>query len=121
MANVHVLDRQGQNFRLAYHVAIPAANNGAGVSYRTAVVNSGLGGTTVLPDGDGTAGTISAAEKAQLTAGEIVERVVLLDVMRGGNPNGAAIASLIQEHYNAVSAELLAGLQAALAQFGRSL
>jgi hypothetical protein len=75
MASYHVLTGQddGNAFRVVFHLPIPVANNRAGVAYRTALVNSGLGGTTTLPDGDGTGGTISAAEKTQVQAGQILE------------------------------------------------
>ena len=68
MANIHVLESPAPGrFRVAYHVAIPASNNPAGVAWRTAIVNSrdATRPVTVLPDGDGTNGTISAAEKGK--------------------------------------------------------
>lgn len=54
------------------HEPVPAGNNAAGVSWRTALVNSGMGGTSIMPTGTG-AGQISAAELAQIEAGELRE------------------------------------------------
>ena len=77
MANWHALtgDVNGNSYSIAYHVPIPSANNRSGINYRTALINSGLGGKTSLPDGDGTGGTISATEKTSITTGTLIEVV----------------------------------------------
>jgi hypothetical protein len=77
MANYHVLTGlpDGNAFRVVFHISIPSANNRAGINYRSALINSGLGGSTVLPDGSGTGGTISAAEKTQIQSGAVYEHV----------------------------------------------
>lgn len=113
MANIHVLDSSGPGrFRVAYHVAIPASNNAAGVPWRSAVANSRAPGAlvTVLPDGDGTAGTVSAAEKAQLTSGALYEVII-----EEKGQTGAGIQAMFARR----SSEVLAVLQERLAQFGR--
>jgi hypothetical protein len=111
MADVHVMETSGGRTRLVLHVSIPAANNAAGVAYRTAVVNSKLGGTTSLPDGDGTAGTISAAEKASIASGALYEATV--SIKR---------ADLTVQGLNALFAkqapEIRGELQGRLASFG---
>ena len=118
MANVHVLESPAPGrFRVAYHVAVPATNNAAGVPWRTAIVNSRPAGAnappiSVLPDGDGTDGTISAAEKAQLTSGAVYEFV-----REEKGQTGATINAMHAQR----SAEVLAALQARLAQFGRTV
>jgi hypothetical protein len=118
VANVHILESLAPGrFRVAYHVAIPASNNPAGVAWRTAVVNSRPTGAnappiSVLPDGDGTNGTISAAEKAQLSSGALYE--VVHDEK---GQTGAGINAMFARR----SAEVLAALQARLAQFGRTI
>ena len=115
MANIHVLESVAPGrFRVAYHVAIPATNNAAGVAWRTAIVNSrdATRPVTVLPDGDGTNGTISAAEKAQLTSGAVYEVV-----REEKGQTGAGINAMFAQR----SAEVLAALQARLAQFGRNV
>lgn len=113
MANTHVLEQTTPGrFRVVYHVAIPATNNAAGVAWRTAIVNSrdATRPVTVLPDGDGTNGTISAAEKAQLTSGALYEVV-----REEKGQTGAGINAMFAQR----SAEVLAALQARLSQFGR--
>ena len=115
MTNVHVLGQTAPGrFRVVYHVAIPATNNAAGVAWRTAIVNSrdATRPVSVLPDGDGTNGTISAAEKAQLTSGAVYEVV-----REEKGQTGAGINAMFAQR----SAEVLAALQARLAQFGRNV
>ena len=106
--DVHILE----NMRLIVHVPIPATNNSAGVPWRTALTRSGMGGTTVLIDGDGTHGTISAAEKALVASGAVWE-VEARSKWRGGQ-GAAAIDALVA----GVIAEKQAAVQAALANFG---
>lgn len=73
MAKVHVLATDGGLTRVVFHIDVPAGNNGAGVAWTAVIVNSGMGGTTRLPDGAGTGGTISAAEKTAIQAGTVYE------------------------------------------------
>jgi hypothetical protein len=91
MAAIHVLDHQPgtAEYRVAVHWSVPAGNNSAGTPWKTALLNSRLAGTTVLKDGDGTAGTISAAEKASIVAGDVVETVdtVRIDSVALANAN----------------------------------
>ena len=115
MANSHILEQTAPGrFRVVYHVAIPATNNPAGVAWRTAIVNSrdATRPVSVLPDGDGTKGTISAAEKAQIVSGEVYE--VVHDEK---GQTGVTINAMFAQR----SAEVLAALQARLSQFGRTV
>ena len=77
MANWHALTGKddANSFTIVYHLAVPNSNNAVAINYRTALVNSGLGGRTILPDGDGTGGTISAAEKTSIQSGALYEYV----------------------------------------------
>lgn len=95
---------------MAVHVAIPNANNAAGINWRTALLNSGLGGTTRLPDGDGTAGTISAAEKASIAAGALYEQVETIEVDTASNVN-AFLDSVISDVTTRTQARLVAALK----------
>ena len=63
-------------------------------------------------DGDGTGGTISAAEKAQVVSGALYEAV------REEKGQGAAT---LAAQFAQRSAEILAGLQARYAQYGRNI
>lgn len=119
MANSHILEQLAPGrFRVVYHVAIPATNNAAGVPWRTImaqqVAASVAAGRTAsaLPDGDGTAGTISAAEKAQVISGAIYE-----EVREEKGQTLAAFAGMFSQR----SAEILAALQARYAQYGRTV
>ena len=111
MANIHILDNQAGRVLLVLHIAIPAGNNSAGMAWRAALLRTG-GGTTMLPDGDGTLGTISAAEKASVLAGAIYE--VMINPKRFVGAAGPALDAL----HTQVSSETLAGLQVSLANFG---
>ena len=73
MADMHILTGNGDRWTVIMHLPVPNTNNPVGTNWRTAVVASRIGGSTSLPDGDGTGGTISAAEKALIEAGEVIE------------------------------------------------
>lgn len=121
MADMHILTRSGTMHRIAAHVAVANTNNAAGVNYRTALVNAKLATLSALPDGDGTAGTISSAEKTSLASGALVEIVRDLDVTQGGAlTTGAQINAYLDAWYIALTAEVQGDLQARLSQFGRT-
>ncbi len=124
MAKAHVLTTQGQVSRVAFHISIPAAgNNGAGIQWRTAVKNSGVAfpegkaGTTILPDGDGTGGTISSTEKTDLVNGLIVE-AVSNDVTIPSGLTTAQANAFLDDLHAAKAAEVQAIIQARLQYFG---
>lgn len=75
MAAIHILAGDGgHRYTAVVHAVTPAGNNVAGVSWATALVNSGLN-TTVMATGTG-AGQITSAEAAQIAAGTVFEVVV---------------------------------------------
>lgn len=117
MASLHVLDATPQEgrakYRVAVHVPIPNTNNSVGVNWRTALINSGIGGTTVLKSGDGTAGTISATEAANVASGALYEQVETIEVDTAGSVN-AFLDAVIAD----VTTRTQARLQAALKYFG---
>jgi hypothetical protein len=118
MANWHALtgSLDGNSFRIVFHIAIPSANNRAGVNYRTALINSGLGGRTVLPDGDGAGGTISASEKASIVAGAIYEYTEEFATNPG--ETAGALQARIDARYTALVALLQDQLAKRLTYFG---
>lgn len=74
MARIHVLEATGPHqYRVVVHDATPAGNNGAGVAWATALVNSGRA-STVMPEGSGP-GQITTAERNQVLAGTVLEAV----------------------------------------------
>ena len=111
MSNIHVLDEENGRIRIAFHFAIPNTNNPRGVNYRTALIQLGQYGTTALPDGAGTNGTISALEKADITARAVIE--VVREIKRAQMTN-AYLDSL----HATLLAETQADIQARLANYG---
>lgn len=120
MSNIHVLTRNGVGFDLVYHIPVNAGNNGAGIAYATAVTRSNYGGTTILPLGDGTGGTIDATEKASITAGTLVERRVTLDITQGGSLTTAGqIGTYLDQQFSAITTEIQAEIVTKLQHYGR--
>jgi len=120
MSNMHVLARVGEKHRVACHIPIPNSANPAGINYPVALVNAGLATVSVMPVGDGTAGTISSAEVTALAAGTLVERVVLIDITQGGLLTTiAAIGAYVDAFFTQLTTDVQAELQFKLAQFGR--
>lgn len=117
MADMHVLTGNGGTYRVALHFAVPAGNNSAGIAWSDALVNSGIGGTTELPDGDGTGGTIGATEKAAVQAGTIFERIPELRIESSGT-SGAKVQSALREFYTTEKENVQAELQRRLRYFG---
>lgn len=118
MASYHVLtgDGDGNAFRVAFHVAIPGASNRAGINYRVALINSGLGGLTTLPDGDGNGGTISAVEKALITSGALYEHVE--DFATNPGESAAQLQARIDARYTALVGIVQDRLAKKLTYFG---
>lgn len=119
MANWHALTGtgDGNSYSVAYHIPIPATgNNRAGLQWRTVLINSGLGGTTILKDGDGTGGTISAAEKSSIQSGAIYEYVEAFPT----NPGQTAgqLQAAVDARFTALSSSVLADIQGRLTYFG---
>lgn len=121
MANWHALtgDAFGNTYTVVYHVPIPSANNRVGVNYRTALVNSGLGGTTRLPDGDGTGGTIAAAEKTSIQSGALYEHAEPFATNPGQTLG--QLGAAVDARYTAladVNGAFIAGIKNQLQYFG---
>ena len=116
MADITVLERDTHNrWRVVMHFPVPPGSNAAGVPWRAALVLSGIGGSTILPNGDGTGGTISAADKALIESGALLEHVESLR-LGGGDPQASA-----RQLYNSRKADKTAQLQARLNQYGRNV
>ena len=111
-------------WRIAYRFDIPDSLNDVGVNYRTALKDSGLASVSVLPDGDGSAYTISAAEKTALANGETYEQVetLMLDKVKGANPTERNVKRLaiIRAHYTDFENQVLTKIQNKLRFFGFS-
>lgn len=72
----------GNGYNVLFHIPIPAANNRVGFSYQTALVNSGIGGKTVMQTGTA-ADQITSAELAQITSGALYEYALFVSTNPG--------------------------------------
>ena len=98
------------------HFAVPNANNAVGVNYRTALKNSGLGGSTAMVEGDGP-GQIVTAEKEQIEAGALYEHRFGFSV-EGNGAAPATIQAALRAAYVREEALKIAQLQEQLKYFG---
>lgn len=119
MSNWHarVGDVSGNAFQIIFHIPIPATNNRVGVPYRTALVGSGLGGTTIMLEGVA-AGQITTAEKASITSGAIYEYVETF-YSNPGETSGA-LQTRIDARYTALVTELQNRLANQLTYWGHA-
>ena len=104
---------------MVMHIAVPDADNSVSVNWRTALVNSGLGGITSLPDGDGNNGTISAAEKALIAAGEVLEHVMSARLESGGT-SLAQQRTALRAWYAKAKTTVVSDLQTKLRYYGHN-
>lgn len=118
MADMHVLDGDGQRWRVAMHFPVPDANNAVGVNYRTALVNSGLGGTTVMAEGTDP-GEINATEKADVQSGAVFEYIASFLVESGGTSN-AQLRDSLRQFYTTEKNGILTRLQDRLRYYGHT-
>lgn len=97
MAAIHVLEGDGQRYRVVAHITTPAGSNKVGNTWAACIAAAGLT-TSVLPTGTGL-GQITSAEVAELAAGTKFEVVVTVDVP-GAGLTQAKIAALVQTAVN---------------------
>lgn len=116
MARVHVLDTSGSLTRLIYHITTPAGTNDVGTTWAAVLVNSSIGGKTILKDGDGTGGTISATEKTSVTGGTVYEVDELVAVPAGMTT--AQANAFLDALHAAKTTEVQAAIQARTRIFG---
>ena len=127
MANeLRVLTGNGSgDWTIVMHFPVPDVNNAAGINFRTALANSGIGlntdtgRRTILPTGDGTGGTISTAEEALLDSGAVFEHVGSFSVESGGADPSDMQAS-IQQFYASENAMVQADIGSRLRYFGHT-
>ena len=108
MANIHILTLDGAEVSTLMHFAVPATNNTAGTPWQT--IAARIFGKTVLPDGDGTQGTISAAEKASIVSGALVEQANIIK-LGTSSPNGAQLDAAFAAAQSAFQATFQATYQ----------
>jgi hypothetical protein len=115
MAKTHILSKQGQSVQVVMHFPIPATMNAAGVLWRTALVNSGLGGTSVLAEGTG-AGQITSAELLRVQSGELLE--AQHTILLGSVTPGQSALDYLDAEWERVRQHRLAVLADELDYFG---
>lgn len=116
MADMHVLAGDGLGrWVLVMHFSVPNIDNEVSVNYRTALVNSALGGTS-MTEGTGP-GQISAAEKAQIDAGEIYEHSIRFLAESGANTLPELLAAA-REAYAREETRVTAQFQKRLRYYG---
>lgn len=111
MSNIHITTMDGNEVTAVLHFVIPGTNNQDGVPWRT--IAARFYGTTTLPDGDGTLGTISAAEKNSIVAGALVEQVLVFKLATG-LPTGAQMDA----RFTAEQTSFQQAMQARFAHYG---
>lgn len=117
MADIHVLAGDGLRYwTLAFHFAIPDQDNNVGVSYRTALVNSGLGGTSQMVEGAGV-GQITTAELTSIQAGALYE-FGLSFLAESGATNNAELLAAIRAEYAKHEGPVLNYLRKQLRYYG---
>lgn len=119
MADMHVLTGDGNKWQVVMHIAVPGGTNAVGIPWSIALVNSGLGGSTVLPDGDGNGGTISSAEKVAVLAGTVFEHSTSVLVESGGS-DGPGIQATLRQMYASTKAGVQAAISRRLRYFGKT-
>ena len=119
MADIHILTGNGRDtWTYAFHFLVADAVNAVGVNYRTALVNSGLGGTSMMMEGSGS-GQITTAELAQIVAGELFEysRGWLAE---SGATDNAELLTNVRAEYVRLESIVLNSLQKRLRYYGWS-
>ncbi len=117
MSDMHVLVASNQGiYNIVMHFEVPDVNNLASINYRTALVNSGIGGTTSLEEGTG-AGQITITEKAQVLSGEIYEYSVDFNATGNGSTT-VAIRDSLRSFYAREKTRIIDNLQYRLKRFG---
>lgn len=106
MANMHMMGLDGTEFDVIFHFAVPNSNNTSGVNWQVVVLRMGYG-TTQLPDGDGTLGTISSAEKASIAAGALAEVRQRVKPTTASFPTGAQLDAMFLAAQTAWQADML--------------
>jgi hypothetical protein len=117
MANWHVTTgtADGNSYRVAFHIGVPATKNRAGLDYAAVLLKSGSG-ASILPDGDGTVGTISPDEKAAIESGALQE--IVEEIATNPSELKAAFKARLDARFNELQTAAKATLAARLNYFG---
>lgn len=116
MADMHILAGDGQRWMVIMHFAVPDQTNAVGNSYRTALVASGIGGTSQMEVGAGL-GQIEQSEMDDIQAGLLYEYPFACAAESGASTNAEMLA-LIRAEYARLEDPVLAELQDRLRYYG---
>ena len=120
MAAIHIIGGDGKDqYTAVIHITVPNTNNLVSINHRTAIINSGIGGTTILQTTTGTApGKITTTEMSDITAGVVYEAVFIV----GNNPAWSTNERLaaFSGAINSQTSQKIAYLTNALAYFGHT-
>jgi len=117
MSDMHVLDGDGETVKVVMHFGVPAGNNSVGTSWVAAVLSTAP--TTILPDGDGTDGTIETTEKSAIEAGTIFEHVTRVHADGSGQTTGGRQA-VLRNAYAVAEAAVTADIQSRFKFYGHT-
>jgi hypothetical protein len=113
MSKIHVLTSDiNKNYNIVIHTPTPSGNNLVGISWQTAILNSGLIETTIMTVGTGP-GQILAAEQAQILAGSVIEIVSNIQAESGGTTSAS-----LDQMANQIISQKLNNLAKQLKYFG---
>lgn len=119
MADIHVLAGDGSgNWSFVFHYAVPNDDNDVGVSIRTALVNSGIGGGTNMAEGAGP-GEITTAEKSLVETGEVFEYPFSF-AAESGATNNAEMVTAVKAQYTRLQSVIWARIQKQLKYYGHT-
>ncbi len=118
MADIHVLTIDGNVCRLVMHFAVPNQPNDVDVNYRTALVNSGIGGSTIMVEGT-EPGQIDMIEAGQIATGALYEHIAMIDI-NGVGQSTEGRRAMLRAQYIMLKAAVIASLQGQLKFFGHT-
>ena len=95
----HVRDgiKDGNSYNVIFHIPVPSSANAIGYNYQTAIVNSSIGGRTVMPTGNNI-DQITVSEYNQIISGQILEHSETFYTNPGQNL--ATLSSLVNKRYD---------------------
>lgn len=121
MADIHVISGNGKgDWRVVMHFDTPNVTNAVGTDVSSALVNSGLATSSILPVVDGNNGSISQTEQNELLAGTKIETVVTIKLDGKGSDNDSR-RDLVRDIYAVTETQTINKLKARLKFFGLNL
>jgi hypothetical protein len=106
MAKIHIMEQQGSDdYRVILHFPCPSGSNSAAKTWKSVMLTCGRMGSTSMVEGTGP-GQITAAEKATIVAGDIVELHTSIRAMSSGGGSAAVVEGMADILINECKAEI---------------